>query len=302
MNPSTIQRVFAIAAIAAILVLFYQYRSADADRRALDARLQEAGKNADSLKTALFAADEEKGVLKSESELKKLEIARANEVLASVLQNMDAIAQREAEAKSLLQQNTPERRGRLISAADYRKIDHEINSYLEAMYTTLNSSRRRVEELQGELENALDDNAQLKSFVTNLQRMVESQDRTIQQLKSEKEQMLSQLALYEDENRTLRRAWVTIGTIEELRQRKIVRKPFLRATEINPLDSARFTAFDIRQASIPLGDKPLKDVNILTDHKKYPELFELSKDGRSLVIKDPAQFWLVSKYLIIEVQ
>lgn len=300
--PTMIQRILAIVSLAAIVVLFFIMREQQFETRLLNASLKETARNADSLQTALYNASSEKGILKAENELKKLEIAKANDVLASVLSNMDEIARRESEAKSLMAENNPERRGRLISAKDYRKIDHEINSYLEAMYTTLNMSRQRVDELQGELEVALDDNGQLRQFVANLRRMVESQEQTITQLKKDKELLLNQLAQYEEENEALRKAWLVVGTRAQLKEKKIVRKPLLKALEIAPFDSTKFAETDTRIATIPLGDKPLKDISLLSDHRKYPEYFSLAKDGKSLLIKDVQQFWRVSKYLIVEVE
>jgi myosin heavy subunit len=302
MIPTIVQRLLAVAAVMAIVVLFYQVRSVQMERELLKTKAADQTRRADSLATELSESGLEKGVLRSENIQQKLEIERANAVLASILANMDEISRREAAAKSLMQQQRSERGARLISAGDYRKIDHEINSYLEAMYTTLNASRRRVDELQGELENAFDTNEQLRSFVTNLRRMVETQEKTIENLQKEKAELQEQLTMYEEENRQLRKAWVVVGTMEELRKRNIVRKPMLRPLEILPFDSTRFQPFDIAKNTLSFGDRPLKDVNVLSVHKKHPDFYGLSADGKSLVIKDPAQFWRISKFLIIEVQ
>jgi chromosome segregation ATPase len=204
MVPNIVQRLLAVAAVIAIVVLFYQVRKVQIERELLEKTAAAQMRRADSLATELAESGLEKGVLRSETMQQKLEIERANAVLASILANMDEIARREAAAKSLMQQQRSERGARLISAGDYRKIDHEINSYIEAMYATLNASRRRVDELQGELENALDTNEQLRSFVTNLRRMVESQEKTIENLQKEKTELQEQLAMYEEENQQLR--------------------------------------------------------------------------------------------------
>lgn len=106
------------------------------------------------------------------------------------------------------------------------------------------------------------------------------------------------------QDKALNTAWFVFGTKSELKEQKIIESKFLQKTKVlsdADFNKDYFTQIDIRT------DKEIKlyskDADLLTTHPAGS--YELVKDEKgqlTLKITKPAQFWSVSRYLVILVK
>jgi hypothetical protein len=236
-----------------------------------------------------------------ESQAQGIEIDKLTGVLNGVLENIEQINGLEAQAKSLILKSQKEYQNNLIAEKDFETIETEINSFMSVMYNSLNLSRERVEELESMLELVEDENSQLQTLLLNLRKVVTSQSATIERLREEKTELLSTLQVVQQENENLKKAFVLVGTIDQLKDSDVIEKKFLKPTKVKAFDASKFEEISVEETRIFLGDYNFKDINILTDQKKNTEFFDVSDDGKYLIITEPRQFWRISKYLIVEI-
>jgi len=102
--------------------------------------------------------------------------------------------------------------------------------------------------------------------------------------------------------------YFTEGTYEELKEKGVIEKegwvPFKgKVVELNEnLPTENFTAIDKREmTSIPIH---AKKAAIISEHPEGTYEFERNEEGliASLQIKNPDEFWKISKYLVVEVK
>ena len=106
------------------------------------------------------------------------------------------------------------------------------------------------------------------------------------------------------QDKALNTAWFVFGTKSELKEQKIIESKFLQKTKVlsdAEFNKDYFTQIDIRT------DKEIKlyskNAELLTTHPAGS--YELAKDAKEqlvLKITNPAQFWSVSRYLVILVK
>ena len=111
-------------------------------------------------------------------------------------------------------------------------------------------------------------------------------------------------AMVAGQEKALNAAWFVFGTNSELKEQKIVTKKFLQKKKVledKDFNKDYFTQIDIRKdTEIKLYSK---DAELLTTHPAGS--YELAKDAKEqlvLKITNPAQFWSVSRYLVILVK
>lgn len=286
-----------ILVISFSLAFFYQNNLLNEAKQAKNAEISRY----DSLMVVLDKEGKVTQQLRSKSDLQAVQLDEMSSVLVGIMENMDQIAQQEAMAKSLIQKSSREYRNNLIASNDYKKIEAQINQYMDVMYQTLNVSRSRVEDLQGEIEVMADENRELRSFIENLEKLIYSQEKVINRLQEEKATLLSELQVFQMENQELKKAFFIVATYDELKKANIIEKKFLQPTRINELKPELFKTTEVSNTEIFLGDRKFKDINILSNQKLAPELYSLTDDGKTLKILNPSEFWRISKYLIVEV-
>ncbi len=153
----------------------------------------------------------------------------------------------------------------------------------------LESAIDRLRRITAERESTL---VRFRSTVDSLSRVAASRESVIDTLQKEKE-------AFRSTTQALRQAYVAIGTRDELEEKGIIDKRFLRSSRIVDLSPDRFASASTTANRLPLP-KGTTGAEILSVHRKSPELYAL-RDG-ALEIKDPAAFWAQSKYLVIRVE
>lgn len=296
-STTTLLVIAGVMVVSFSLAFFYQNNLLNEAKQAKNAEISRY----DSLMIVLDKEGKVTQQLRSKSDVQAAQLDDMSSVLVGIMENMDQIAQQEALAKSLIQKSSREYRNNLIASNDYKKIEAQINQYMDVMYQTLNVSRSRVEDLQGEIEVMADENEELRSFLGNLEKLIYSQEKVINRLQEEKATLLSELQVFQMENQELKKAFFIVATYEELKKANIIEKKFLQPTRINELKPELFKTTEVSNTEIFLGDRKFKDINILSNQKLAPELYTLSDDGKTLNILNPSEFWRISKYLIVEV-
>lgn len=149
----------------------------------------------------------------------------------------------------------------------------------------MKESAARASELQAQL-------AQKDEQITRL-----SQD--IEALAEEAEQ---QSTTIQEQDRTLHTAYYVFGTINELKEQKILSGGFLQQTRVlqDTFNKDYFLKIDIREVTeIPLYANKAK---LWSTHPDGTYEFEEGSDGKlTFKITDTQRFWSLTKYLIIEV-
>lgn len=148
-----------------------------------------------------------------------------------------------------------------------------------------------------------DDKAALSSEVANKQEQIsqqsaeiESKAREVSNLQAENDVKSETLAA---QDREMNRAWYVFGTKAELKVQKILDKSeVLKNSNFN---KGYFTEIDIRNTRhIPFYSKK---ATLLTSHPSGSYTMTPNSSGlMELNITDPATFWSVSKYLVVQVK
>lgn len=165
----------------------------------------------------------------------------------------------------------------------------QLKKAVESLTQELVAKQQRIEELQAELASKNIRIQQLDTAVSGLTAEKEA-------LAAENETQARTVAAQE---KAINTAWFVYGTKSELKDQKILQKgDVLRSAEFN---KDYFTQIDIRTT---------KEINIyakraelLTSHPVGS--YEMVKDGKGLLvlkILNPAEFWSVTKYLVIQVR
>lgn len=195
---------------------------------------------------------------------------------------------------------------------------------LDYISKTMESNRKKIEELEDKLKSSTGENASLKKLIKSLNNQLTDKSQQIASLKAElsqRETRISELgdtikALAEDvkelhevnqakeekivqQDKQLNRAWYVYGTAKELKERSILKNG--KVLTENDFDVTYFTPIDVRNdVSFPLYSK---HAEILTTHPASSWHMDENDGGElTLVIDDPARFWSVSRFMVIKVR
>lgn len=166
------------------------------------------------------------------------------------------------------------------------------NKEVTAMKNTISRLNQEMQESAGRLtalqaELALKDEqiAQLSQDITSLAVEAEQQSATIR-----------------EQERTLNTAFYVFGTLNELKDQKILSGGFLKSTKVlqDTFNKDYFLQIDIREVTeIPLYEKTAK---LWSTHPEGTYEFVKGEDGNlTFNITDTQRFWSLTKYLIIQV-
>ena len=159
---------------------------------------------------------------------------------------------------------------------------------IESLQAQLNDKSQQIERLTAELaerdvkiQQQAVEISNLSSDKANLTQANEAKARTISQ-----------------QDKDLNKAWYVFGTKRELKDHNILKRGDVLTQSVN---LSYFTEIDVRNVkTIPLGSKSAK---LLTTHPGGSYLLEKNADKTyTLRITDPASFWSVSRYLVIQVK
>ncbi len=188
---------------------------------------------------------------------------------------------------------------------------------LRAIDSLLNVNRKIIARMKK--SSAADDArlSELAKTIASLEQSIGDKDKEIgaikEQLASTNASLASMIQMYQDKEQQanlqqteLNMAWYCVGTQKELRDNNILSKEGgvigigsvnkLKTTDLN---KAYFKEIDLTKVNaIPLDAKKAK---VITTHPAGS--YELVGTDRvtGLTIKDPAAFWSLSKYLVVQV-
>ena len=215
--------------------------------------------------------------------------------------------------------------GSLEGTTPAQKIKEDIRFISEK----LQSNREQIAKLEEQLKNSKHNSAQLKKAIANLNAELQAKAEQIETLQTELASKNIRIAELDDavagltqnvadliaenevksatvasQDKALNAGWFVFGTKSELKEQKIIESKFLQKTKVlsdAEFNKDYFTQIDIRT------DKEIKlyskDAELLTTHPAGS--YELVKDAKEqlvLKITNPAQFWSVSRYLVILVK
>ncbi|MBR6285594.1 MAG: hypothetical protein IKR18_01190 [Bacteroidaceae bacterium] len=188
-----------------------------------------------------------------------------------------------------MQQNREniERLKQQLSKSTYNTT--KLKEAIDNLTAELEQKTQQIQELQKELEAK-------NIHIAELDKTVEGLNKNVSDLSAENADKAKTVAAQDKE---LNSAWFVFGTKKELKEQKILQSgDVLKSGSFN---KDYFTKIDIRQTKeIKLYSKSAK---VLTTHPSSSySLVKDSKEQFVLKISDPAQFWSVSKYLVIQVK
>ncbi len=209
-----------------------------------------------------------------------------------------------------------------MGAENYNSAEN-IRENMQFIQETLDENKRKIEELQGKLKSSSINSAKLKEAINSLTQQLTEKNAELEKLRAqlaEKDVKIEQLSgtvtnlqtenaqvkqqrdetaqIARNQDAQLNTAWYVFGTSKELKAEGILSKGEVLQGNYN---KNYFTQIDIRKVNvIPLESK---SASILTNHPAGSyTLLKDSKGKYTLRITDVAQFWSVSKYLVVKVK
>jgi len=196
---------------------------------------------------------------------------------------------------------------------------------LQLMNGLMQESRERIADLTKRLDKSKVETGGLRKKLKALDLMLASRDSSIASMKDEllardfkidqvNEQLTAielevakQEAYIEKQTNEMNTAWYVVGTSKELEDQGVVTRTggligIGKTAAVNSdVANDRFKEVDVRQTSrVPLG---VKKAHLVTEHPKGS--YSIVEEGDELAyleIKDPAAFWRLSKYMVVEVK
>ncbi len=204
----------------------------------------------------------------------------------------------------------------------------QIQSDINYIYSLLQKNRLLVADLSAKLKKSNKHVAELEKMIENLNKLIAEKDGQIASLKDELAKMnikvqdlstqvttlntnVSNLntenkekqKVIEEKTAELNTAYFIIGTSKELIEKGIIKKEgFLgTAKDLNTnIDKSLLTKVDITTVnSIPIKKKK---ATVISTHPASSYKIEGEKTADNLVILNPAEFWSISKVLVISVK
>ena len=197
----------------------------------------------------------------------------------------------------------------------------QINQDINSIYELLQKNRQIVSSLKSKLKKSNARISELEKMITTLSAQIEAKDADIAILKGELEKLnikvtelstsvenlsaanQSKAQKIDDQTKALNTAYYVIGTTKELIAHKVITKEGGFAglgrnkKMIADFNKEYFTRIDITTfKGLALGKK---NITVITNHPKTAYNITGAKTKDSLVVKNPSEFWISSKYLVI---
>jgi len=204
----------------------------------------------------------------------------------------------------------------------------QIQSDINYIYSLLQKNRLLVADLSSRLKKSNKHVAELEKMIENLNKQITEKDGQIAALKEELSKMNIQVQnlntevsslntnvsnlsnenkdkqkVIEEKTAELNTAYYIIGTVKELKEKNIIKKEGFLGTAKdvnNNIDKSLMTKVDITTVhSIPIMKKK---ATIISTHPASSYKIEGDKTAENLVILNQAEFWSLSKVLVISVK
>ena len=164
---------------------------------------------------------------------------------------------------------------------------------LASLARQLNEESAKVARLQIQLQ-------QKDSVITKLGTTVNELGKNVEDLEQKNEEKTT---VIQQQDEAMNTAWYAIGSIKELKDNKIISSEGIFSPKKvlqSDFNKNYFVKVDTRNTkSVPLYSK--SKAKILTIHPKTSYTIEKENENYVLIITNPAEFWSVSKYLVVEV-
>jgi hypothetical protein len=202
------------------------------------------------------------------------------------------------------------------TGAEGGNLEERIMGDIRSIDALLAENRALIERLRKQSKTSASNLAELERTVQDLEASIAEKDEEIamvkEQLASTNSSLATLIEMYRDKSQLadmqrneLNTAWYAVGTSKELRNNGVLTKEggvigLGGVNKLNTSDLAKgyFTRIDITSTtSIPVAAKKAK---LATTHPEGSYRFE--NGATKLVITDPAAFWSISKYLVVEVE
>ncbi|MCL4481353.1 MAG: hypothetical protein M1445_01800 [Bacteroidetes bacterium] len=204
----------------------------------------------------------------------------------------------------------------------------QIQSDINYIYSLLQKNRLLVADLAAKLKKSTRHVAELEKMIENLNKQITEKDGEIASLKEELNKMnikvqdlstevttlntnVSNLStensekqkIIEQKTSELNTAYYIIGTVKELKDKNIIKRVGLLGTakDVNSnIDKSLMTKVDITTTlTIPIKKKK---ATVISAHPASSYKIEGDNTAEDLVITNPAEFWSLSKVLVISVR
>ncbi len=204
----------------------------------------------------------------------------------------------------------------------------QIQSDINYIYSLLQKNRLLVADLTSKLKKSTRHVAELEKMIENLNKQITEKDGEIASLKEELNKMnikvqdlstevttlntnVSNLStensekqkIIEQKTSELNTAYYIIGTVKELKDKNIIKRVGLLGTakDVNSnIDKSLMTKVDITTTlTIPIKKKK---ATVISAHPASSYKIEGDNTAEDLVITNPAEFWSLSKVLVISVR
>lgn len=178
-----------------------------------------------------------------------------------------------------------------LKRSSFKLVD--VEKTLAQLTKSLEAESAKVALLQAQV-------LQKDSVINTLNSTVSNLGKNIDELSSKNNEQQSKIS---QQDEALNSAWYAIGSKKELKDNKIITSSgMFSAQKVLQSDFNKnyFVKIDARNTKqIPLYST--SKVKILTTHPKSSYTLEKDKENYVVFITDPASFWSVSKYLVVEV-
>ncbi len=194
---------------------------------------------------------------------------------------------------SLLQKN------RLLVADLTAKLKKS-NKHVAALEKMIENLNKEIAEKDGQIANLKDELSKMNIKVQNLSTEVTNLNANVSNLSNENK---DKQRVIEEKTAELNTAYYIIGTVKELKEKNIIKKEGFLGTAKdvnNNIDKSLMTKVDITTVTkIPIMKKK---ATVISTHPASSYKIEGEKSAENLVILNQAEFWSLSKVLVISVK
>lgn len=178
-------------------------------------------------------------------------------------------------------------------AAKSGKANSKLNSTIKRLQAEMAEKNSQIQSLQAELEQK---NIQINELNTT----VSEQTKNIAEQQNVMEQQKSTIKSQDTDINT---AWYCVATTKKLKEAKVISSGGLfKSTKVmnTEFDSSIFTKIDLRNVTTILTNN--KKVKILSFHPANSYKLIPGQDKNiTIEITNPAKFWSVSRYLVVQI-
>ena len=194
---------------------------------------------------------------------------------------------------SLLQKN------RLLVADLTAKLKKS-NKHVAALEKMIENLNKEIAEKDGQIASLKDELSKMNIKVQNLSTEVTNLNTNVSNLSNENK---DKQRVIEEKTVELNTAYYIIGTVKELKEKNIIKKEGFLGTAKdvnNNIDKSLMTKVDITTVTtIPIMKKK---ATVISTHPASSYKIEGDKSAENLVILNQAEFWSLSKVLVISVK